>query len=156
MNRTATATKTYGQYRAEVSEDGTRFEITKIGTTTKAPINWINGDRTREGAWRDAQSQHRPVVYCDATATADTNQVMELGLVFAPQAFEERAYDGYVGYGYSMSDGYYAPIHKETWIRSFRQSVLNGTFTWDGNDTHKSVHGALDLYRELLSAALVH
>lgn len=151
-----TTTTTYGQYRTEVSEDGTRFEITRVGTTTKHPMNWIDGCSSREGAWASARSQHRPVVYCDATATADTHKVMELGVVFDPQTFETRVYDGYVGYGYSMSDGYYAPIQFESWVKSFRESVRKDTFSWDGNDTHRSVRPALALYRELLTAALVH
>lgn len=151
-----TRTATHGQYRTEVSEDGTRFEITKVGTTTSHPMNWINGDRSREGAWADAQSQHLPVVYCDATSSADTHVTMELGVVFSPKAFEARVYSGYVGYGCSMSDGIYHPTDFDTWVKNFRESVRTGTFSWNYNETHQSVRPALSLYRELLIAALVH
>lgn len=158
MSHTAIVTKVYGQYRAEVSEDGTRFEITKVGTTTRHPMNWsgMGGETSRAGAWEAARSQHLPVVYCNATSSADTNELMELGVVFDPETFERRVYDGYVGYGYSMSDGYYAPIQFESWVKSFRKSVQEDTFSWDYNDTHRSVRPALALYRRLLAATLVH
>jgi hypothetical protein len=151
-----TATKTYGQYHTEVSPDGTRFEITKFGTTTRHPINWIDGNKDRVGAWQQARCQHLPVVYCDATSSADTNDLMELGVVFDPKTFEQVVYSGYVAYNISMTDGHYAPIDEDSWIRSFREEVREGSWSWNYNDTARSVRPALALYRELLTAALVH
>lgn len=162
-------TATYGQYRAEVSQDGTRFEITKVGTTTKAPINWtgLGGETTREGAWKRAQSQHRPVVFCDATAEADTNDLMELGVVFDPRAFEQAVYQGYVAYGHSMSDGYYAPIQFESWVKTFRSFVRRNTTSlkeagpicdktieraFHNNDAPKHIRPALVIYAARLAA----
>jgi hypothetical protein len=172
MSRTDTTAPVYGQYRAEVSQDGRRFEVTKIGTTTRHPMNWsaIGGETSRNGAWQAARQQHLPVVYCDASTGAETNELMEFGEVFDPRAFEQAAYSGYVAYGHSMSDGLYYPLQFESWVAHFRSEVLANAETmkayalaphnlsyadaiWTGNDLSDSVRTALPVYAERLQAA---
>jgi hypothetical protein len=167
MSRTPTTTQAtrYAQYATEVSADGSRYEITKVGYTAKHPINWIDGLKDRASAWAWARCQDLPVVYCDATDLADTNAIMELGVVFDPQEFEKVAYSGYVGYGFSMSDGYYAPIQFESWVKSFRSTVAAAHVEladgdesgrhhiWDGNDAPKCTKRALGTYADLLFRA---
>jgi hypothetical protein len=174
MSRTATTAQVtrYAQYRAEVSADGRRFEITKVGYTTSHPMNWsaIGGETSREGAWEAARQQHLPVVYCDATSGADTNQLMELGEVFDPQAFERAAYSGDCSYAYSMTDYGFHPIAFETWVKGFRAEVLANVETikayadaphnlsyadkiWTRNDLSDSVRAALPVYAARLQAA---
>lgn len=104
--------------RFEVTTGPDAFLITEVEPTTKHPMNWIDGAATVEGAWERAQSQHLPVF----VETLEGG-MKELGAGFNPQAFERAVYSGYVGYGYSMTDGHYAPLDFEAWVHHFRKEV---------------------------------
>ncbi len=107
------------QYRRfEVTTGPDALLITEIEPTTRHPMNWIDGSATVEGAWERARSQHLPIF----VETLEGGMA-ELGTGFDPQAFERAVYSGYVGYGYSMTDGYYSPLDFEAWVYHFRQAV---------------------------------
>lgn len=95
------------------------FVITEIEPTTRHPLNWTDGSKTREGAWESAQTQ----IHHALATTADGKET-DLGYVFSPEVFERAVYGGYIGYGLSMTDGYYAPIDFEAWVRGFRKTVF--------------------------------
>lgn len=162
MSRTATPATiapTFGQYTTDVVNGW--FVITKVGETTKHPMNWIDFKLTKRGAWNAARAQNLPIYIVDSLA----GETKELGEVFDPRAFEQAAYVGYVGYGYSMSDGYYAPLKFESWVVHFRASVLNADIpqteaeclahnVWNGNDAADYIRPALGEYARRLHAAV--
>lgn len=47
-------------------------------------------------------------------------------------AFESVAYKGYIAYGLSMTDGYFAPLDFESWLTGFRKAPV--TELYYGND----------------------
>lgn len=97
----------------------------------------------RDGAWHLARQQSLPVRFVRAgEATRD------LGVVFHPGLFEHRVYSGYVGYGLSMTDGYYAPISFEAWVTAFRANPDG----WDraGNDSQHTT-ADMDAYKAALA-----
>lgn len=126
----------YRRFKVEVHEDGRSFDITELEPTDKHPMNWIDLTTTREGAWEAARAQDLPVVVrmLDGTTRA-------LGVVFDPEAFERACYRGYVSYGHSMSDGYYAPLKFDSWVASFRRSPSLAHM-----DVAGCVAGSLDSY----------
>ncbi len=127
----------------KVSETEDAFVITEVEPRNNHPMNWSCTDGTsREGAWATARAQGKPVTVVDREGNRK-----DLGRVFSPRVFEEFAYSGYVGYGRSMSDGYYAPIGFESWVISFRKSP-----DFYQNDTSARVQNALPLYMEALAA----
>lgn len=118
MTKTATTYRRFTADRRVIGGEKTMV-ITEIEGTTRHPMNWSDGSLSREGAWKRAQSQiHHTIVL-----TADGNQV-DLGCVFVPEAFERAVYSGYISYGLSMTDGHYAPIDFESWVKFFRRDVL--------------------------------
>lgn len=109
------------------------------------------GTYSDRAAWAHARSQGRPVF----VETFDGG-MQEFGVVFDIEKFENAAYQGYVAYGFSMSDGIYYPIDRKTWIASFRKDALNGLdakSAFYGNDAGESVRQSYDLYKERLQAA---
>lgn len=115
------------------------FTITEVGKDDTHPMNWIDGSTDASGAWYQARCQDKPVVF---TAMDGTSEVFEG--VFDPNKFERAVYSGYVSYGLSMTDGYYAPMDFEAWVVSFRNDPareLNGE-----NDTPQYVKDALPTY----------
>lgn len=118
---------------------GNKFIIEFVDTTDNA--NFMSHYSTADTAWQRARSQARPVVILGN----EKETIMELGVVFDPEAFERSAYSGYVGYGLSMTDGYYAPEPFEAWVKGFRRGP---SFTF--NDAPLAVKEALPLYMEHL------
>jgi hypothetical protein len=136
--------RTYRSFTIE--QDETSFVIREKEGLTTHPMNWLLRDGTsREGAWIAAQSQAKPV-----TVILLDGSIKELGVVFNPVEFEKACYRGYVSYGHSMSDGYYAPIRFESWVNSFRRDPA-GELKWN-NDTSDWVKAALPLYLEAQAA----
>jgi hypothetical protein len=125
------------------------FTITEIAPKNSHPMNWSYLDGTsREGAWKSAQSQTLPVAVVDREGNRQ-----ELGVVWSPKEFERAAYAGYVGYGLSMSDGYYAPVQFESWVKSFRKHPEAGLD--NQNDVSDAVKAGLPLYvKALVSVGL--
>lgn len=126
------------------------FEINEIPGTEVHPTNWNYGEyptlTTREGAWARATSQDRPVV----VMTLD-GQEQALGIVFNPEAFERAAYQGYVSYGLSMTDGWYSPESFESWVIGFRKHPQE--YLARENDASDEVKGAVLMYQAMLAAA---
>jgi hypothetical protein len=119
------AKQTFTQYNVTITD--TEFEVTVRGRTTRHPLNWSQGmgafscgysiDMVKELAAR----QLLPVVFIDEAGNR-TNH----GIQFTAAAFEQAAYSGHVGYGISMTDGYYAPESFEAWVHFFRQDPQHG------------------------------
>lgn len=127
----------------EITEGPTALLITQVEAR---PF----GTYSDRSAWAHARSQHRPVF-----VETFEGGMQEFGVVFDIEKFEDAAYQGYVGYGLSMSDGIYYPIDRKTWIASFRKDALNGLdakSAFYGNDAGKSVRESYDLYKERLQA----
>lgn len=138
------------EFRAfTVEEAGDFLVITEIEPKHSHPMNWSGmGEYSREGAWFKAQTQGLETVF-----VSRSGERRELGRIFDPRAFERAAYQGYVSYGLSMTDGHYAPIRFEDWVRAFRANPE--THLAFGNDASESVKAAFPLYQEaLLSLAL--
>lgn len=135
------------EYRAFTThvEDGVMV-ITEIEPKNSHPMNWSGmGEYSREAAWARAGARGLQTVFVDREGNR-----RELGMVFDPRAFERAAYQGYVGYGCSMTDGYYAPEKFESWVKSFRQRPeehMNRE-----NDVADEVKAALPLYQAMLAA----
>lgn len=161
-----TVATTYRRFTVQTRTIGSEsvYVITEVESTTKHPLNWMDGSLTREGAWRHAQSQiHHTIVL-----TLDGDQA-DLGSVFSPEVFERAVYNGYIGYGLSMSDGHYTPICFENWVKGFRRDVLSHTerllaedydtskshmdSVFYGNDTPPTVCRGLQTYAYLLAQA---
>lgn len=163
---TATTASSYRRFTTDLRVIGSErtFVITEIESTTRHPMNWTDGSMTRESAWERAQAQihHTIVVNLDG-------DMKDLGGVFSPAVFEQAAYRGYTGYGRSMTDGYYAPICFENWVKGFRKDVLSHTerllaedydtskshmdSVFYGNDTPPTVCRGLQTYAYLLAQA---
>jgi hypothetical protein len=148
-----TAKKTYRQFQTSTSAE--QFIIREIGTTTRHPMNWC-GETTREGAWAAATAQS--VREIAVLATGQPVRTYNATEVFNPANFERAAYSGYVGYGLSMTDGYYAPISSEAWIRAFRKEVLESADLdakkiFYGNDASALVKASLPAYAARLRTA---
>lgn len=159
------ATKTYRQFK--ISTRDRFFTITEVGTTTRHPMNWC-GESTREGSWAQATAQ---AVKDIAVFLANgTEKVFEGRFAFDPKEFESAAYEGYVSHGLSMTDGHYAPIARDVWIRAFRKEVLGAADhiaeygdaphdlcyadrVWYGNDAPELVKMSLCDYAARLAAA---
>src|SRR6266403_4905446 len=99
--------------RFEIDDYANEFVITEIQPTTQHPINWC-GPVGWETAWASATSQAvQPIVVKLLDGTVNTHVALN---EFNPIAFEHAASSGYVAYGHSMSDGYYAPIEFEQFV----------------------------------------
>lgn len=107
----------------------------------------VNGVRTllmsKESAWQAARQQTLPVFFVGIDGNAKA-----LGTVFHPAVFERRVYSGYVGYGLSMTDGYYAPIKFDAWVKSFRANP--DSWSVGGNDSRHTT-ADLDAYKAALA-----
>lgn len=126
------------------TEDEETFVITEVEPRNDHPMNWIgSGYTSREGVWALAGARGLETIFI----SRDGN-VQDLGVVFSPKAFEHAAYQGYVGYGQSMSDGYYAPIDFDAWVSSFRKSPEFGQ-----NDVSETVKATLPTYIAALAQA---
>ena len=89
--------------------------VSSIGATYVRDGDTTNVVYNRDAAWQLARQQSLPVRfvrYGEATR--------EFGVVFHPGLFEHRVYSGYIAYGCSMTDGYYAPVGFESWVLRFR------------------------------------
>jgi hypothetical protein len=130
--------------RFSYTATATRFTINEIEPTRDHPLRWlsIQGIVTHQGAWDVARSQAAPVTVYTRDGFKD------LGVVFDPAVFEQVMYQGYVGYGQSMSDGLYIPLTFEAWVAGFRSHPDT-----DYNDAPVWVKAALPVYVELLRAA---
>lgn len=122
MTQTATET-VYRRFTTKVVESpdsptGKLFLITEVESTTKHPLNWIGVEVSAEGAHHQAKRQDNPVRVLHLSG-----RVQDLGIVFDPRDFEQAAHSDYVCYGISMTDGYYAPIKFEDWVKPFRREV---------------------------------
>lgn len=131
----------------------TAFIITAI--EVEGPVSSIGATYARDidgryvatyhndGAWHLARQQSLPVRLVRAG-----EPTRDLGVVFHPGLFEHRVYSGYVGYGYSMTDGYYAPISFEAWVTAFRANPDG----WDraGNDSQHTM-ADMDAYKAALA-----
>lgn len=136
--------------RFTTSVDPKHFVITEREPTDRHPMNWgleegsdfygrILFPTSREGAWDRAREQELPVL-----VVLLSGEIKSLGVVFDCDVFERACYRGYVSYGYSMSDGYYAPIRFESWVQTFRADP-EGTLR-HGNDAWNSCKDLLPLY----------
>lgn len=164
MATTTASAKIYRQFHVITS--AAQFIIRESGETTRHPINWT-GEVTREGAWAAATSQ--AVLEIAVLATGQPTKTYAASEVFNPVNFEDAAYSGYVGYGLSMTDGHYAPIGREIWIRAFRKEVLAAadqiltdaahgvelavSKVWYSNDASRAVKSSLAVYAARLVAA---
>lgn len=141
---TANATTVYRTFDAYADTENGVFTITEKGTRTDHPMNWLCGSGTTDrDAWAMARSGALPVVITMLDGT-----VKNVGVVFDAATFERAAYDGYVSYGYSMTDGYYAPIKFDAWVKDFRRGL--GREILSQNDSPKYVKDALPLYQASL------
>jgi hypothetical protein len=137
---------TYRRFTTATVED--TFVITELTPTENHPNNWwldkIDGVFTTldtlQGAWDKARAQELPV-----TVHTLNGATKNLGVVFNPEVFERRAYSGYVGYGLSMTDGWYSPIDFDAWVKAFRRFPAEELAR--ENDFHTN---ALPLYLEAL------
>lgn len=145
MNTTATQTPTfYRAFNAYADLTNGVFVIKELPSRTDHPAQWLYTDGiTAQSAWLRARATALPVV-----VTLLNGSTMDLGVTFGAEAFERAAYGGYVSYGYSMSDGYYAPIKFDAWVISFRRG--QGREILNGNDTPQYVKDALPLYQKSL------
>lgn len=143
MIATATATQ-YRTFTATADTDNGVFVITQTGTTTEHPSRWLYTDGiTAKAAWMRARATALPVVVVLLNGTT-----MNLGVVFDAATFERAAYSGYTSYGRSMSDGHYAPISFDSWVKSFRRD--QGREILGTNDNPRYVKDALPLYQASL------
>jgi hypothetical protein len=135
------------EYRCfKVTETDEQVTITEIEPKNLHPMNWSGlGESSREGAWAFATARGKAITFVSRDGIRT-----ELGPVFDPRAFERAAYQGYVAYGYSMSDGYYAPIEFEAWVRDLRKSPEHELSR--RNDVAPSVKAALPLYLAALAS----
>lgn len=122
-------------------------EITEVEPKNLHPMNWTGlRESTREGAWAYAGARGKQVVFISREG-----ERKELGQHFSPKNFERAVHAGYVAYGHSMSDGFYAPEKFDSWVKAFRKNPaehLNHQ-----NDVAEEVKAALPLYLEALKAA---
>lgn len=125
------------EYRRFIAgvQDG-EFIIAEQSPTKAHPINWMGAEVTRENAWDAAQAQGCPVVFVDRSGNR-----MNLGDCWSRNAFEFAMYCGYVSYGRSMADGYYAPLSFENWVKAFRKAPHA-----DENDAPQEVKNSLPRY----------
>lgn len=145
MTATATATQTATVYRTFTTqvENGV-FVITQTGVRTDRPTTWLCTDgKSDTGAWLAARACGLPVV-----VTLLDGTVKHFYGVFSAAQFEMAAYTGYVGYELSMTDGYYAPLAFESWVKSFRRD--QGRQILRNNDNPQYVKDALPLYQASL------
>lgn len=63
--------------------------------------------------------------------------------------FEEEAYKGHIGYSLSMTDGYYAPEDKATWLHWFKQGAI-GSLYW-GNDKRNTLAPYVNSYLKMIN-----
>jgi len=122
-----------------VENTNNEFQVRVAGRFDIHPINWSPFDEGYNvvAIQYQAAIQPLPVVFLDEDGTRH-----EHGVQFSPAAFERAAYGGYVAYGISMTDGHYAPIDFEAWVKSFREfPEENLKF----NDFYPAA-GALEMY----------
>ncbi|MFI6909761.1 hypothetical protein ACIBKY_51460 [Nonomuraea sp. NPDC050394] len=134
---------TYQRYTA--AHTGTRFVITEIEPTNRDPKSWWMESPyalTYEAALTQAATQDQPVRVHHRDGITEL-----LGDLFEPAAFEQAAYSGYVAYGLSMSDGYYAPISFDAWVHTFRSGP---ELTFNNCDPY--VKASLATYQRHLAA----
>jgi hypothetical protein len=147
MTATATATaakKIYRTFTAFADTANGVFVINETGTCDTHPMYGLCTDGvTDTAAWNMARSTALPLV-----VTMLDGRTANFGVVFEAKEFERAAYSGYVSYGLSMSDGYYAPITFDAWVKSFRQD--QGREILRSNDTPQYVKDALPLYQASL------
>lgn len=106
---------TYTAYQVTVTE--TAFEVSVKGHTTSHPLNWSCVDGLSLERVKDAAAEQAlPVVFIDEQGSRHDH-----GIQFTADAFERAAYRGYAAYGYSMTDGHYAPVAFDAWVVSFRE-----------------------------------
>lgn len=122
---------TYTAYRITTTD--TEFQVKVAGHHTRHPMNWFTTDEgyAVENVRQLAAQQVLPVVFIDEDGTRH-----EHGVQFTPEAFERAAYSGYVAYGCSMTDGYYAPEAFEAWVTFFRKDPATAIRV--GNDFYPS------------------
>jgi hypothetical protein len=125
-----------------IEADGV-MTITEVEPRNDHSMNWMSGHTSREGAWAIAGARGLKTVFVGRDGSSK-----DLGVVFSPKAFEHAAYQGYVAYGRSMSDGYYAPLTFESWVKSFRRSP-----DFNLNDASEAVKAALPKYIAALAQA---
>lgn len=135
------------EYRCfAVTETGEQTVITEVEPKNSHPLNWMgSSEMSRESAWAYASARGVQTVFVDREGYRHN-----LGEVFSPKAFENAAYQGYVSYGHSMTDGYYAPIQFDAWVKSFRQHPEH--HITHQNDMSKVVKAALPKYLEALAS----
>jgi hypothetical protein len=135
------------EYRCfKVVETPSQIIITEVEPKNSHWMNWMGfGEMSREGAWAFAGARGKQVLF-----VGRMNDRRDLGRVFNPAAFERAAYQGYTSYGYSMSDGYYAPEKFESWVIGFRKDPAGHLA--NQNDAAESVKAALPLYQQALAA----
>lgn len=120
--------------------------ITEVAPKNSHPMNWSGlSEYSREGAWAYAQCMGLETVF-----VSREGERKELGRVFDPRSFEQAAYGGYVGYGQSMTDGFYAPEKFDSWVKGFRKHPAEHLNSQ--NDAPEAVKAALPLYLEALAA----
>lgn len=98
----------------------------------------------KKTAWSAARSQTLPV----RVIKLDGSEQM-IGIAFDPRSFERIAYSGYVSHGVSTTDGYYAPLKFEQWVKSFRDNPSQEMIS---NDAPQYVKDSLPAYVEALAA----
>lgn len=121
------------------TRDSNEFRVTVAGRFDTQPSAWspYTEGYNLAAIRYQASIQPRPVVFLD-----EDNNRHEHGIQFSAAAFERAAYGGYIAYNLSMTDGHYAPIDFEAWVKSFRE------FPEDNlryND-FKPAEGALEMY----------
>lgn len=122
------------------TRDSNEFRVTVVGRFDTQPSTWspYTEGYNLAAIRYQAAIQPRPVVFLD-----ENNNRHDHGVQFSPEAFERAAYGGYVAYGISMTDGHYAPIDFEAWVKSFREfPEENLRF----NDFYPA-EGALEMYK---------
>lgn len=125
-----------------IEADGV-MTITEVEPRNDHPMNWMSGHTSREGAWAIAGARGLKTVFVGRDGSSK-----DLGVVFSPKAFERAVYGGYVSYGLSMTDGHYAPIDFDAWVKSFRKFPEFGQ-----NDASEAVKAALPKYIAALAQA---
>lgn len=161
-------TKTYRRFRTSVDpmlhQEGERYLLVEVEGTDRDPLNWTDGLATTQAAWDRARAQAHPVVMIPLAG-----EPRNLGVVFNPKIFEEKAYQGYVGHGLSMTDGHFGPGSRETWLANFRREVsarcddllricesghrdllLMADEVWRDNDASDDVKCALGAYAQAI------
>lgn len=63
-------------------------------------------------------------IYFDGDTFGQVAGLDEVDIIepMSVEEFERQAYEGYTSYGYSMSDGIYRPLHKETYLNDLRKN----------------------------------